>query len=69
MIDEEDLGRAELRKEVFKHKPENCNERLLKMITNGAAEDTIMKSIEDLRLMTLEVEKMTSNKCYTRSAI
>ena len=93
VIDEEDLGRSELRKEVlfyhqvlenaldhllqalfamnhcyfpsrkrtvsaidsFRYKPENCCTRLHDMITWGASENTIAKSVMELRNMTREV--------------
>ncbi len=100
VIDEEDLGRCELRKDVifyhqvlenaldhllqalyavnrtyfpsrkrtmlmidsFSKKPERCYERLVAMVQNGSHEDTMMKSIEDLRVMAEEIRAEFS--CY-----
>lgn len=96
VIDEEDLGRCELRKDVifyhqvlenaldhllqalyavnrtyfpsrkrtmsmidsFQKKPKQCYDRLIAMIQNGSHEDTMMKSIEDLRVMAEDLRVM-----------
>ncbi|BBF41938.1 hypothetical protein lbkm_0618 [Lachnospiraceae bacterium KM106-2] len=101
-LDEEDLGRAELRKEVlffhqvlenaldhllqalyamnecyfpsrkrtklaidtFDIKPDQCYKRLMKMILNGASEDTMDKAIEDLHNMTQEIYDLADAKFH-----
>lgn len=100
VLDEEDLGRCELRREVlffhqvlenaldhllqalyavnycyfpsrkrtmsaidsFRDKPDDCYEKLIKIILNGAKEDTIVKAIEDLRKITEEVYEIGALK-------
>lgn len=101
VLDEEDLGRSELRKEVlffhqvlenaldhliqaiyalnftyfpsrkrnledlsyFSVKPENIEKRLLSLVENGAKKETIIDSINELRMVTEEVKNL-GNKVY-----
>ncbi len=96
VLDEEDLGRCELRQEVlffhqvlenaldhllqalyavnrvyfpsrkrtlaavesFERKPDDCGARLLRLIENGSRKDTMQRAIDDLRLLTKEIEAL-----------